>query len=389
MLFFGGVLQAVLVMAWWLVELGVRATPGAPALAWSLPATAAHVFLMVYGLFPFFIFGFLLTVYPRWMAAPAVPPARYIPVFVALAAGMLLFYVGLFTARAIAIAGIAVYLLGWLFAGHVLIGVYRRAQTHGPHERLLNLALAFGAIGLGTFLAGLLGAPAFWFQFAREAGVWLFLVPVVFLVSHRMIPFFSSSVLMHYLMVRPGWGPPLMVTCVTAHVVLELADLAPWRFLADLPLAVAALHHSWVWQFRRSFHARLLAMLHLAFLWLGIAMTLYSLQSLLLLVTGVDVLGRAPLHALGIGFFTGMIVAMASRVTLGHSGRTLHADRLTWLTLIGINVSALLRIAGELLPVTAIWLNLAAGGVWLAVLAMWAGHYAPIYLRPRVDRQPG
>ena len=132
-----------------------------------------------------------------------------------------------------------------------------------------------------------------------------------------------------------------------------------------------------------------LGMLHIAFLWLGIAMTLYALQSLIVLATGVDVLGRAPLHALSIGFFTGMIVAMASRVTLGHSGRTLHADRLTWAALFGVNVSAALRIAGELLPVTAIWLNLAAGGVWLAVLAMWAGHYAPMYLRPRVDRQPG
>lgn len=58
-------------------------------------------------------------------------------------------------------------------------------------------------------------------------------------------------------------------------------------------------------------------MLHIAFLWLAIGMTLYTVQSLTLLITGVDYLGRAPLHALGIGFFTGMVVAMASRVTLG------------------------------------------------------------------------
>ena len=134
---------------------------------------------------------------------------------------------------------------------------------------------------------------------------------------------------------------------------------------------------------------RLLAMLHIAFLWLGIAMTLYALQSLIVLATGADVLGRAPPHALGIGFFTGMIVAMASRVTLGHSGRTLHADRLTWLTLIGINVSALLRIAGELLPAAGAWLNLLAGVVWLVALTAWAGHYVPIYLRPRLDGKPG
>jgi uncharacterized protein involved in response to NO len=129
--------------------------------------------------------------------------------------------------------------------------------------------------------------------------------------------------------------------------------------------------------------------LHLAFLWLGLAMMLYALQSLALLATGTDYFGRAPLHALGIGFFTGMVIAMASRVTLGHSGRVLHADRLTWAVLLGVNGSAVLRIAGELLPASGATLNLAAGIVWLASLLPWVARYAPMYLQPRADRLPG
>lgn len=388
MLFLGGVAQVVLVMLLWSVELAGRAI-GTGTLPWHVPPSWAHMFLMVYGLFPFFIFGFLLTVYPRWMGGAAVPPARYVPVFAALGFGMALFYAGLFSARAVVAAGVAVYALGWMFAGFALFDVYRRASAHGVHERLLNLALGAGLLGLLAFLAALLGAAPFWFALAREVGVWLFLVPVVFLVSHRMIPFFSQSVLVNYLMVRPAWGPPLMLVCAVAHAVFELAGMGAWRFLADLPLAAAALQHSWTWQFRRSFHARLLAMLHIAFLWLGIAMTLYVLQSLALLVTGNDYFGRAPLHALGIGFFTGMVVAMASRVTLGHSGRALLADQLTWTALLGVNVAAALRVTGELWPAAGAWLNLLAGIAWLALLGVWAGRYLPMYLRPRVDRQPG
>jgi uncharacterized protein involved in response to NO len=130
-------------------------------------------------------------------------------------------------------------------------------------------------------------------------------------------------------------------------------------------------------------------MLHIAFLWLGIGMTLYSVQSLLLLATGTDFLGRAPLHALGIGFFAGMIAAMASRVTLGHSGRSLIADRLTWAVLLGINVTALVRIAAELFSAHAAVLNIAAALAWLIAFTPWVLHYAPMYLRPRVDRKPG
>jgi uncharacterized protein involved in response to NO len=119
-------------------------------------------------------------------------------------------------------------------------------------------------------------------------------------------------------------------------------------------------------------------------------MTLYTAQSLALLVTGTDFLGRVPLHALGIGFFTGMVVAMASRVTLGHSGRALEADDLTWRVLAGINLAAVLRMAAEFVPGTASgMLNGLAAAIWLVSFLLWAWLYAPMYVLRRVDGKSG
>jgi uncharacterized protein involved in response to NO len=389
MLFFAGAMQVVAVVLWWLPELVARATGAAMLPPPLLPALWIHGFLMVYGIFPFFIFGFLFTVYPRWMGGPVVPQRSYKAVFALLFGGAVLFYAGLYTRTEVVVAGLVVFFTGWAGALRALLSVYASARSHGPHERLLNTALIAGLAGVGCFLVAVLSSEPLFFRLAREVGMWLFLVPVVFLVGHRMIPFFSQSGLMNYMMVRPAWGPPLMLVCAALHMLFELAGFSQWRFLADLPLAVAALHHSWVWQFRRSFHARLVAMLHIAFLWLGIAMALYALQSMAQLATGTDYFGRAPLHALGIGFFTGMVVAMASRVTLGHSGRALRADTLTWLVLMGVNAAAVLRVAGELLPAIGATLNLVAGLVWLASLLAWVMRYAPLYLAPRSDHQPG
>ena len=389
MMFFAGAVQTVLVMLLWLVELLGR-TGLSPSLPLVMASTWVHTFLMVYGLFPFFIFGFLLTVYPRWMGGPVVPASRYVTAFALLAAGMILFYVGLFVSRTVLAIALTLQLAGWAVTLYSLYKVFRLASKRGTHERLLNLALAAGMLGIACFLVGVLFQAPFAFVLARELGLWLFMVPVVFLVAHRMIPFFSQSVLIDYIMVRPAWGPPVMLVCVAGHALLELSGLSAWRFLADAPLAVAALHHSWTWQFRRSFHARLLAMLHIAFLWLAIGMTLYTVQSLTLLATGVDYLGRAPLHALGIGFFTGMVVAMASRVTLGHSGRALQADDLTWYVLLGINIAAVLRILAEFSSgsVGGI-LNVLGAATWLVSFLLWTWLYAPMYLRPRLDRQAG
>ena len=388
-MFFAGAVQTVLVMLLWLAELLGRAGLS-PSLPLVMTSTWVHTFLMVYGLFPFFIFGFLFTVYPRWMGGPVVPVSRYVIAFAFLAAGMILFYAGLFISRTVLAMALILQLAGWAVTLHALFAVFRQASKHGTHERLLNLALTAGMSGIACFLVGVLFQTPFALVLAREVGLWLFMLPVVFLVAHRMIPFFSQSTLIGYMIVRPAWGPPVMLLCVAGHVLLELTGLSAWRFLADAPLAIAALHLSWIWQFRRSFHARLLAMLHIAFAWLAIAMTLYAVQSLTLLVTGVDYLGRAPLHALGIGFFTGMVVAMASRVTLGHSGRALEANDLTWFVLAGVNITAIARIAAEFVPgIVGGILNATAAATWLVSFLLWIWLYAPMYLRPRVDRQAG
>jgi len=389
MLFLPGAAQAVLVMAFWLAQLLGRAGL-VPLPSLVLASTWAHVFLMLFGLFPFFIFGFLLTVYPRWMNGPTVPASRYIAIFFLLAGGMILFYLGLFTFRPLLEFGLLLQLTGWGAGLHALLAVFRRAPKRGAHEAMLNLALLAGAAGILGFLHGVATDSGWSMLLAREFGLWLFLVPVVFVVSHRMIPFFSSTALSGYTAVRPAWSLPLLAVGVVGHATLEYLGHSQWLFLFDAPLLVMAIHHARLWKFRRSFEVRLLAMLHIAFLWFGIAMALYTIQSLVLLLGGAWILGRAPLHALGIGFITGMMVAMASRVTLGHSGRALAADDLTWRVLLGVNLTAVLRITAELAPGTAAGtLNILAAAGWLVALAPWAWRYAPMYLRPRADGKPG
>lgn len=390
MLFLPGAAQAILVMLLWSIELAGRYSTLVPTLPAQFPMAWGHASLMLYGLFPFFVFGFLFTVYPRWMNVLAVPRGHYLAVFALLSGGMLLFYTGLLVARLVALTGLALFLAGWVMALAVLIGVYRRAHRRGSHEQLLNFALAAGAVGLGLWLYTFATHDGSAARLATIVGLWLFLLPVVFTVSHRMIPFFGNAALPDYPLERPAWSLPLFAAAVAGHAACEVLDMRTWLFIFDLPLALLGLHHSLLWNLRRALSVRLLAMLHIAFLWFGIGMTLYAAQSLILLAVGEDVLGRAPLHALGIGFIAGMMVAMATRVTLGHSGRPLVADTFTWLCFLGINAAAVVRVAAELWPGTAgQTMNILAAAIWLLALLPWVTRYAPMYLRPRADGRPG
>jgi len=90
LLFFAGASGVLLSMAWWAAWLvGVRwsalALPPPP-----VPAGWAHAIGMQYQVLGLFIFGFLLTVFPRWMDQPAFGRRHYVPVAGAIFAGYLL-----------------------------------------------------------------------------------------------------------------------------------------------------------------------------------------------------------------------------------------------------------------------------------------------------------
>lgn len=389
-MFLIGATQAMIIMAWWLVDLLGRYAGLYPPLAWSIPAPIAHGFLMIYGFFPFFIFGFLMTTYPNWLNASRVPPARYLPTAILMALAAVFFDAGLLLGKPLLQLAVVCLLGGWGIGLQALLQIQRSsAHEDKRHPRITSIALTLGWLGAATFGLWLFNGESVFLHAAMTGGIWFFLLPVFFTVSHRMLPFFSSRVLTPYTLVRPGWTLPAMLACSLGHGLLALGGRLPWLWLADLPLAILAFYLSYRWGLRRSLGVRLLAVLHLAFFWLGMALLLYAFQSAAAL-SGHYLLGLAPLHALAIGFFASMVLAMASRVTLGHAGRALVADRTTWLLFLGLQGAALIRILPDIvsaLPSRVLYP--AAAIVWLLSITPWAIKYAPLYWRPRADDKPG
>ncbi|MBS4098720.1 MAG: NnrS family protein [Sulfuricella sp.] len=389
MMFFAGATQGVLTILWWLVDLLGRYTGLYAPLIWPVVPQWAHGFLMIYGFFPFFIFGFLMTVYPNWMNGEPVPRRRYIPAFALLAGGQVLFYAGLFVGKPVLLVGVLSVLAGWAVAYYALLRVlFGAVHPDKLHPAITAVALGFAWLGIAAYAAWLAGAGDGFAVFSLKTGVWLFLVPVFFTVSHRMIPFFSSRIIDGYHIVRPKWALWTVLSCSAAHGILEMVGAERWLWLVDIPFVAASLHLTWHWQIFKSFKERLLAVLHIGFAWLSLALALSALQSLAALA-GYPVFGFAPLHALTIGFFASMVLAMATRVTLGHSGRELKADGATWALFLAFQAAALTRIAGDLpLPHHGHFYLLAAV-IWLGCFIPWWVKYAPVYLRPRQDGVAG
>ncbi len=388
LLFLAGAVAVLLGMLWWALELtwmrfGLHGWPQP-----SIPPGWAHAMLLQYGMFPLFIFGFLLTVFPRWLSQPALPRARYVPVAGAVFGGYVLANLGLLDLPWLLKGGFLLMLAGYVSGLYTLAQMFRASRERNDHARSCLLALGLGTLGLVAFLVYLFGGPPACATLAIKLGTFGLLLPIFFSVVHRMLPFFSGNVARGYVVIRPRWSLPLVWLLLLAHLLLDWRGAPGWLWLADIPLALVFGWHALAWQPWKAMRPGVLAVLHLAFAWLPLAFVLYAVQDVMYATSGRLVLGRAPLHALAIGFFGSMLVAMVTRVTQGHSGRPLQMGAVAWLCFGLLQLVALLRMRAELGGDAYLWLVIAAYG-WLLAFLPWVLRSAWIWLTPRVDGKPG
>lgn len=392
-MFLSGALQTIAVMLWWLVDMVTRYGVAGHPIAWSILPGAAHIYLMVFGLFPSFIFGFIMTTFPRWMGGKEILTNRFVTAFVLLVSGNIIFYAGLATQQNILPVAVASTLAGWAVAFYALLRVVLDTPPSDKTNPIVILVtLALGWLGLAAYFIWLLNDNMLWLQIATQAGMWLFLLPLFVSVGHRMIPFFTMSALPNVQISRPNWPWWLILAGTSVHALLQLSDATAWLWLSDAPMTVATFYLSYSWGFRHSFKNPMLAVLHAGFAWVGIAMLLSTLQSATQYFSHgtIFILGLAPLHALTIGCFATLTIGMGTRVTLGHSGLPFVVDRALKLMFIGMQADAILRVLADILPQQySNGLHLASALVWLACFTPWVWRYLPAYWRVRADGKPG
>ena len=387
LLFFAGAANVLLAMLWWTLWL-VDARWGFIGLPRpSAHAGWLHAIVMQYFVLPPFIFGFLLTVFPRWMNQPALAPRHYVPVGSGLLAGQALTLAGLCGSPALLVAGASLSLFAFAYGLAILLVLLWRDDVKTWHAVSCTVAIVFGFCGLALYAAYLLSQDARLAFVAIKLGTFAFLLPIFLTVAHRMFPFFASVVVKGYV---PWRSMPWLLAAwalALAHVALETRHGYTWLWVTDSLLA--ALTATWLLRnWPRAAMPPLLRMLFIGYAWLPLAMALFALQSALYVATGNFALGRAPSHALFVGFFGSLLVAMVTRVTQGHSGRPLVLGPVAAFAYVSIQCVAVVRVIAELASDARAWQAVAAAG-WLLALVPWVVYLARIYLAPRADRQPG
>jgi len=373
--FLAGSLFAVISMILWGMLLSGKIVLGS-----QLPSTQWHAHEMLFGFAGAIILGFLLTAVQNWTGYPGLKGKK-------LAA---LFSLWLSARFALFLLPPELYWLtmllelSWMPLAALVLA---QAIYHAKQWRNLffvPLLLAMTLLNAVT----LIGFKSYDYIMSQQA-IWSMLFLVFFIIAvmgGRVIPFFTAKgtatekvqaiQFLEYLALIPllllaicVWFPSL--SAVSGGLALLAGSVNLVRVIR--------------WKPQLTLSVPLLWSLHLSYMLLSAGLLLYAVA---LFVPGFN--ATTMIHLTAIAGFGGVILAMISRVSLGHTGRPLVTSK--WMSVAFI-ASALSGLARALLPfwmteqpLMVYWISIL---FWCSAFTLFVLFYAKMLLSARLDKRPG
>jgi uncharacterized protein involved in response to NO len=359
---------AIVAIAVWLamflgyIQLPTRFDP----LAW-------HIHEMLFGFVMAAVAGFLLTAIPNWTGRL---PVRGRPLAVLALLWLLGRIACLISADLPAWLAIAADLafpvtLLAVAAREIIVGRnWRNLPMTAPLTVFVIADLLMHLESIGVHVPDGLG-----WRLALAAPILLISV-----IGGRIIPSFTRN----WLFKRKSPRLPSAQNMVdTVAVGLLAAALLLWaafpehRVTGGLLITAALLNAVRLarWTGMATLAEPLLFILHVGYGWLVIGTALLGLS---IFDAGVPV--ASAIHALTAGAIATMILGVMPRVTLGHTGRDLTADRATVAIFILVNLAALTRVCASWHPAFMTALLALAAACWIAAFALFEIVYGPMLL---------
>ena len=343
----------------------------------NISAIDYHAYGFIYLLFTPAFFGFLFTTFPRFASTPAIEKKQYMKVFDFYYIGSALVILGSIATPLFTAFGMLLVFLGHLKGTLILKNIYTSTEMEDKHDIfwiLLAMSIGVGAHALlimGSLLhIGMTG-------FSTEIAIYLYLFMVAFSVAQRMVPFFS-----HCMVEKNQNLLKVLFVLLTLHILIE-GFIPNGSFLIDLLIGALLSKEVLRWKLPFPNPNPLLWILHIALYWTALAFILGGITNFITLLSGIDFLAL-DIHVLVLGFVFTILIGFGTRVTLGHSGNMMQADRYTTFLFYWTQVVVLSRVLTSL--VSAFGWNFMVlfditATVWLVMFGAWALRFFAVLIK--------
>lgn len=352
----------------------------------AYPPITWHAHEMIFGYTLAVVAGFLLTAIKNWTGQQTLHQAPLLLLTaIWLAARLLPFMQGL-SLQAVASVDL-LFMLALLAAVAIPVLRARQWQQAGIIAKVALMTLANA-----VFYLGLLGYWSAGTQLGLYAGLYL-MIALIFTMGRRVIPFFiERGVGVSFKANNTRWVDRSSLVLFLLFAITDLIAMTQGnQALAGMAAALALVQiplHGWRlygWYHAAIWQKPLLWVLYVAYAWLVLGFGLKFLSW----STGLS--PWLAVHAFAYGGIGMMTLGMMARVILGHTGRNVFEPP----ALVG-KIFAIL-FAGACVRILAVWALpqwhwwwiVIAQCLWMLAFGLFVWLYAPMLIKPRVDKRYG
>lgn len=343
----------------------------------SLSENEFHLYTLSFLVFAQFFHGFLFTTFPRFCTAMAIPKEVYVRIVWLYQIGGVLFIAGAFLSEWMVLFAMFSVLFAHSMAIFTLHWVYKIGQSplkQDPYWILIAHAITIAAhlFWIIAYGVNLIGGIHDWFSLITPIIVNFFFIFLTFSVAQRMIPFFS-----HSQEPKSNHFIKIVFSALIVKTLFAMFAFTLGEALISTLLALYLFREFLRWKLHPFHSPAIVWILHLALFWLPIGLLIGSLTQIAEMVYGISFL-FAGTHLLVLGFLTTVLIGFGTRVTLGHSGQSPHADNLSialfwWTQLLVISRFAL--SVDTALGSSHGWIFDATAFAWIVLFVVWGGRY--------------
>lgn len=291
-----------------------------------------HAFGLIYLFFTPAFYAFLFTTFPKFLSTPIVLKSLYINIFALYLLATICFIIGAIFSPVLYKIGMSITGIAFIYSYKILFDIYKKSTVQNKHDAFwILIAASFGILGVILFIVTPFDIIAI------QVSIYLYLFLLAFSVAQRMIPFFS-----HCVYDKNKNFLKYVLIALVLHVALEII-YTNLSFIVDIILAIYIAKELIRWKLPFPNPNPLLWILHISLFWVPLSFLLSSISNGLELFYDVSFL-MLDIHSLMIGFLLTVLIGFGTRVTIGHSGNNMKANKLTIFILYWTQIVVLIRV---------------------------------------------
>ena len=346
-----------------------------------------HAYAMVFVIFIQFFLGFLFVVFPRFLTQAEILQKDYMNQFFLYFISSMAILLSIVFYSKITFIFQFLMLAVQIMSFNLLYSIHKKSIVRVKEDtKWVLIAFFVGLISHFLFIVTNID-----FQYSYEVskiainiGFYLFIFMIIFVISQRMIPFFTTAKAPDYKPNKTSKLLEIVFGLLILKVLLLSFDNVKLNLIADIPLFVMITRELIKWKLPFFKVPAIMWVLYLGLYWIPVGFFISILEGLMAFYNPSIIFEKVVIHTLALGYFLTVLIGFGTRVILGHSGTTPHASNFAIFIFIAVQVITLFRIFSSfslnfglnyqlLINLTAILL--------IVGLLVWSSKYINILLK--------